>query len=297
MPLIHILLAILVAISWGLNFVISKLCMTTISPLLLATFRFLLTSIPVVFFIKRPAIKNRTILLYGFTMFAIPTVFMFSGIHAGVTAGIASLLMQLQSLLSVVFGIFFFKEKLHKLQILGISCALLGLMLIGANLDGSITLEGCVLIILAATSLAIGNIVAKKYLGNVDVFKLVVWGSFFTWPFLAAITCYKEGLSSVITSINNLTLIPTLAILIIAYIGTLFSFGTWHFLLHKHPIVNVAPFTLLVPLVGFICSRLLLNESFELWKLGALLLVGSGLAINIINVRYRRRVLLGKIND
>ena len=97
--------------------------------------------------------------------------------------------------------------------------------------------------------------------------------------------------------LGNLTWAPVIAMLIIAYAGTLFGFGMWHFLLHHHPISSVAPFTLLVPVVGFLGSMLLLNETLQPWKIGALLLVGTGLAINIISVRHKRRILLGKIND
>ncbi len=287
MHITHIILGLLVAVAWGINFVMAKICLVTLSPFMLAASRFILASFPAVFFVKRPHVPFMGILRYGLTMFAIPTLLMLVGIHAGVTAGIASLLMQLQSLLTVVLGIFFFHEKITRWQLLGISFAVLGLSLIGINLDGSITWQGCMLLIAAAASLAIGNVISKK-LGKVDMLGLVVWGSFFTWPILTSITLFFDGPEKILTSLSALTYAPIIAVLIIAYVGTLFGFGAWSFLLHHYPISSVAPFTLLVPVIGFLTSKLLLGETLQLWKIGALFCVCTGLAINIINMRYKK---------
>ncbi|MEI8300234.1 MAG: EamA family transporter, partial [Chlamydiota bacterium] len=75
------------------------------------------------------------------------------------------------------------------------------------------------------------------------------------------------------------------AILYITYLSTLIGFIIWSFLIRHYPLGTVAPFTLLVPIIGFISSFLVLKEPLEYWKIVAGLLVIIGLAINILGQR------------
>jgi O-acetylserine/cysteine efflux transporter len=61
----------------------------------------------------------------------------------------------------------------------------------------------------------------------------------------------------------------------------MFGYGCWAWLLARYPAATVAPLSLLVPVFGFAASALLLGEPLEPWKLGAGLLVMSGLALNL----------------
>jgi O-acetylserine/cysteine efflux transporter len=48
-----------------------------------------------------------------------------------------------------------------------------------------------------------------------------------------------------------------------------FGFGTWSFLLRRYPAAVVAPFTLLVPVVGMVSGVLCLGEAMPGWKLAS----------------------------
>ncbi len=285
MHFFHVILGLLVAIFWGVTFVAAKLALTTIPPLLFAAERFFLASIPAVFFIKKPAVPFSMIFRYGIMMFTFPFALLLSGMYMGVTAGIASLLVQLQGAFTILLGIIFFGERLHKWQILGMCCAGLGLMLIGFNVGGSITWPGLMLVIGGAAAIALGNVVSKK-IGKVDMLALVVWGSLVAWPPLLLMSFIFEGYDRIIHSVYMLGIVSIGAVCYVAYASTLFAFGAWSFLLHHYPISTVASFTLLVPVIGFLSSALILGEALQWWKIGALLLVGSGLAINIFGSRY-----------
>ena len=71
------------------------------------------------------------------------------------------------------------------------------------------------------------------------------------------------------------------AIAYLVYPVTLFGFALWSWLLSRHPATTVAPFTLLIPIVGFSSSALLLGEALPLWKIVAAILVITGLIINV----------------
>jgi len=58
--------------------------------------------------------------------------------------------------------------------------------------------------------------------------------------------------------------------------ATLFGFGSWTWLLHRHPASKVAPYSLVVPVFGIATAWLALDESPSLYELigGALVLCG-----------------------
>ncbi len=293
---IHVALNLLVVMAWGINFVALKIALTDIPPLLLAAERFFLASIPIIFFIKKPAIPFRLVIRYGIMMFTIPFALLLCGMYAGVSAGIAALLHQLQGPFTILLGVIILKEQIHKWQIIGIGCAGLGLMLIGFNTGGSVTLPGLMLIVLAACTTSIGNLSSKKT-GNVNMLSLVAWSSFVAWPPLLLISFLFEGYDKIAHSFTVLSTPAIAATCYVAYVSTLFCFATWSFLLHKYPFSTVIPFSLLVPIISLSGSAIMLQESLPWWKILALILVGSGVAINIFTARYKNKKLLGKLND
>jgi O-acetylserine/cysteine efflux transporter len=72
-----------------------------------------------------------------------------------------------------------------------------------------------------------------------------------------------------------------------AWPTTLAAFGIWAWLLRRHPAALIAPFTLLVPIVGMSCAVWLLGEPAHWWQLAGAALVLGGLALNVAS--YRRR--------
>ena len=288
MQSIHFALALLVVMVWGFNFVVIKVGLQEISPLLLGFARFFLTSIPAIFFIKRPKVPFRMVLWYGLVMFALQFALLFMGMYAGVTPGLASLLLQLQVFFTALLAISFFGEKLHLWQVIGALVAFSGIALVAMHLTGDITLTGFLLVIGAAASWGAGNVISKK-IGKVNMVSLVIWGSLVAWPPLLAISCFIEGPDKLFYTFQHLTWMSGGAVLYITYLSTLFGFGVWSWLLHHHPLGTIAPFTLLVPVFGILSSTLVLGEPLQSWKIFAALLVIAGLCINLLGPRIATR--------
>lgn len=61
----HLLLAIAIMAVWGSNFVVIKLALAHLPPLLLAALRFTLVLIPAAFFLRRPAVSWGNLAAYG----------------------------------------------------------------------------------------------------------------------------------------------------------------------------------------------------------------------------------------
>lgn len=289
MRLHHVALAILVVAIWGLNFVVIKVGLKEIQPILLCALRFFLVAFPAVFLIKRPAASWRMVVGFGLVMFSLQFALLFSGMHAGTTAGIASLLLQVQVFFTVLLAVLFLGEKPSVWQIVGALISFSGIGLVMANLGGEISINGLALIIAAAASWGVGSLISKK-LGQVDMLALVVWSSLVAWPPLLALSFFLEQSSWTAETISQISWLTVGAIGYIVYPSTLIGFSTWSWLLSRYPAATVAPFTLLVPIFGFTASTLVLGEPLSIWKISAAALVIAGLSINLFASRIAIRI-------
>ncbi len=279
MKIQHLIMSILLAAIWGFNFVVIKFGLKFIPPLLFSFIRFFLVSMPAIFFIKPPAVPIKLIAVYGITAFALQFALLFLGINMGVTAGIASLLFQVQVFFSIFLAIIFLKETINIQQIIGSIIAFFGIILIGMNLSGDVSLIGFVLILTSAAAWGTGSIMSKKF-NTSNFIGLVVWGGLFAWPLLLLMSIIFEGTEQIINSFYQHNYISMLAIVYIAYIATFLGFYIWNILLSKYPVSTIAPFCLLVPIFGMVSSILLLDETLDWWKIVATCLIISGLYIN-----------------
>ena len=141
MSLIHLLLVILIVLVWGFNFVVIKIGLQGVPPFFLVFLRFFLTSVPAIFFIKKPEVPFRWVLTYGLILFALQFSLLFWSMAEGLSSGLASILLQLQAFFTVLFAFFFFREKPNRWQIVGGAISFSGIGLVGMNLGGELLLQ------------------------------------------------------------------------------------------------------------------------------------------------------------
>jgi O-acetylserine/cysteine efflux transporter len=287
MPIPHLLLVLLVVLVWGINFIFVKLALQDMSPLLLCALRFLLASIPAIFFIKPPKVPFKMILGYGFFMFAFQFSLVFMGMYVGMTPGMASLIMQVQVFFSMFFAVLLFGEQPQFTQIFGALVSFAGIGIVAFHFDQHVSLLGFACILGAAASWGIGNLIAKK-MNTTDLISVVVWGSFVICLPMFAAALLLEGSQSFVNSYQHITWTGVGSLMYIVYASTWLGYGVWNWLLGRYPVNVVVPFTLLIPLVGIISSVVVFGEPFQFWKLVACLLVISGLCINIFSARFFR---------
>jgi O-acetylserine/cysteine efflux transporter len=77
------------------------------------------------------------------------------------------------------------------------------------------------------------------------------------------------------------------AVFFIVYFSTHIGYGAWGFLMKSYSTSVVVPFTLLVPVVGFISSALYLGEKLPYWKLLASLFILGGLIFGLLEKQVR----------
>ncbi|MFT0545271.1 EamA family transporter [Allopusillimonas ginsengisoli] len=298
MPLKDWLAALAVITAWGLNFVVIKLGLSEVPPLLLGALRFGLVAVPAVFFIRRPAVPWHIVVLYGLTISLGQFVFLFVAMSVGMPAGLASIVLQSQAFFTVLIAAILMGEGVRWHNVLGMLVAAVGLGLIQAGAaSGTMTLTGFMLTLVAALSWATGNIVVKragnlaaKGAGQLDMLSLVVWGALIPpLPFLG-LSLYFEGAPAIVSSLHNITYVGVLAVFYLAVVATVVGYSLWGRLLARHPASKVAPLSLLIPVLGLLSSSWLLGERLTMAQWLGGLVVMVGLAVNVFGQRLRSRL-------
>ena len=84
--------ALLVVILWGLNFYFIHLGLLDTSPYLLGFLRFICVIFPAIFFIKKPNVPWKWLILYGLFISFGQFSFLYGAIAAGMPTGLAAII-------------------------------------------------------------------------------------------------------------------------------------------------------------------------------------------------------------
>ncbi|WP_375450784.1 EamA family transporter [uncultured Devosia sp.] len=288
MPFRDLLLALVVVIIWGLNFVAIKWGVAEISPFLLTALRYIGCALPAVFFIRKPAVSWRLLIVYGVSVGVLQFSLLFSAIQLGMPAGLASLVMQMQVFFTMALAVLFLGERPGPFQIGGAAVALVGLGAIAAEQLGGAVLLPLLMTLGAALFWGISNIATKRA-GTVDMLGFVVWGSLVPPIPMLALSLLFEG-PQAFAALGTVSLLAIGSVLFIAYGSTLLGYGAWAVLLGRHPASLVAPFSLLVPVVGFAAAMVLLGEAVSGLEIFGSALIFLGLVINVFGRRLLARL-------
>tara|TARA_R110001583_G_scaffold6499_1_gene32802 strand:- start:24039 stop:24908 length:870 start_codon:yes stop_codon:yes gene_type:complete len=284
-----LILGVLVMIVWGLNFSVIKLGVNEIDPLLLTALRFTLATFPAIFFVKKPDVSWLYLAVYGW-LFAIGIWGMATwSIQAGLSAGMASVLLQMNVVFGLFLGYFLLKEKVATKKMVGSSIALAGLLLSLTVTDGSITQSGLMLILIAALSWSLASITVKKA-GTKQVFAFSLWAMAFAPIPLFLIVYLQSGTEEFVQLSTQFNGRVIFSVLFQAYPVTLLGYWIWNRLLITYPLTTVAPLTLLVPIFGLLGGVLFYQEEVGMIKLIASLCVVSGILIGFVNLKKFNRV-------
>jgi O-acetylserine/cysteine efflux transporter len=281
LPLTHLLLAVTVAGVWGTNFVVIKVALAHLPPLLFAALRFAIAFLPGAFFLKRPVVPWANLAAYGVVIGAGQFGLLYIAMEKDISPGLASIVIQTQVFFTIGLVMWFSSERLQRFQWIALLLAGAGLATIALSGGSSATPLGLVLVLLAALAWGCGNSLARSA-GPANVLSYVVWASLFSFPPLLVLSLLFEGWSAIRAGIVGSDWLTWAAVLYQSAGNTLFGYATWAWLLARHPAATISPVALLVPVFGMSASALLLSEPMPAWKLVAAGLVFSGLALNLI---------------
>jgi O-acetylserine/cysteine efflux transporter len=277
-----IFLAAIAATLWGLSFIASAVALEALSPPQLTALRFMMAACPALV-VARPPVAWTALVTIGLTLFAGQFLLLFVALAMGLPPGLASVTQQTQVLFSVVLAAVFLGDTPRRRSVAGMLIAFLGLGLIALSVGRTGPIAALAVGVTAAFSWAIGNVLIKR-LGPVPMLPLVAWLSLIP-PLPALAVSYFYPGPGLFTAIAAARWSSLGAVLYLGLAATLVAYAIWGRLLTRYPTSMVAPFTLLVPVIGVAAAALLLDERFTALRTGGIALMLCGVAVAIITPR------------
>ncbi len=274
----HRLLAVIVTLIWGINFVVIEAGLRDVPPLVLTALRFVASALPLVFLVPRPTARPRYVVGYGLALGVFKFGMLFTAMADGMPAGLASLVLQLQALFSLALAALVIGERPSGTQVAGAVVATSGVALLATGGVGRFAMVGFLLTVGAAACWAVANVVVRAS-GETRPLSLLAWSSLVPPVPLLGLSALVDGPGSVAHALTHLTVRALLALAFVAYLSTLVGFGLWNRLIGLYSVSRVAPFSLLVPVFGLAAAWLVDGEPVT-WRLvGCAALVLAGLAL------------------
>jgi O-acetylserine/cysteine efflux transporter len=257
------LLAAVVAVLWGANFLAIHVGLEHYPPLLLAGLRFAVLAIPTVLLVPRPRVPLRWLIGYGLGFGTVQFLFLFVAMDVGMPTGLASLVLQASAPFTVLLGAVLLRERMSARQVVGTTLAVVGLLAIAMAQAQAAALIPLVLTLVGALGWAFGNL-AARLADPPNPLHLTLWMSVVPPIPLLAASLLTEGPAADWASLRaavTLEGVPgVLAIAYLAILATVLGSGIWTTLMRRYPAGVVAPYSLLVPVVGIALAAAALGE-------------------------------------
>ncbi|SFV37435.1 O-acetylserine/cysteine efflux transporter [Devosia crocina] len=284
MPIRHILLALLVVAIWGFNFVVIKLSVEALPPILAAALRFAAAAFPAVLFVRPPKAPAWIVIGFGISFGFALYAFLNIAIAWGMPAGLSSLVLQTQAFFTMAMAFLFLGERPRRFQIIGAAVAFGGIGVIALERLEGAGFVPLLMVVLAAAAWGLANVLTKKA-GKVNAVSFTVWGSLAAPLPLLALSLAAEGGDTILAALAGFSPSDAALIAFLAYPATLLGGGIWSWLLGHHPASTVAPFTLLVPITGLLSGYLVFGETITPVEIAGGALVILGLIVTLLKSR------------
>ena len=288
-----LLLALAVVVAWGVNFVVIEVGLEDFPPLLFSALRFFFAAIPAIFILGRPRVAWRYVIGVGLALGVAKFGLLFIAMDRGVPAGLSSLVLQSQVIFTVLFAVAVLRERPRPTQVIGIMIACVGMVLIMLDRGLSAPLGALVLVIAAGACWGVSNTITR-YAKPQDTLRFMVWVSAVAVVPLLLLSLLTEGPRADLHALRGIELTGIGAIGYLAFVATLFGFGVWGYLLRQYDASTVAPFSLLVPIVGMGAAWLLRGEAVGPQQAIAAVLVIGGMACTVVRRRTPRTAESGE---
>ncbi|AMM26908.1 EamA family transporter [Variovorax sp. PAMC 28711] len=274
-----------VVVIWGLNFVAMKFSLRDFTPFQLGAARYVFAALPLVLLVKRPQLPMRWLVYYGLAQGVGQFGLLFVALQAGMTAALASVVMQTQLFFTTLLGVVLLHERIGGPLRIGLALAAIGLgcfalNFVGGGAAGGTTLLGLLLNLCAAAMWGVSNIITRKAQQShphYDALGFVVWSSLVPiLPFVAMSLLFDPV--AVRWQWLHASVGAWLGAAYLGWVATILAYAMWTGLFKRHPANRVAPFSLGVPVVGLAAGMGLLGETITAWQWAGIAFVVAALA-------------------
>jgi O-acetylserine/cysteine efflux transporter len=280
----QIFLALIVPITWGFGYALTKIGMDQFTPLLLMSLRFGIAGLILVWFTKPPWGFMRELFIIAFIGSTIQYGFTYYGLK-GIDVSTASILVQLEGPILALLSTLILKERLGWPRALGMGLAFTGVIVIAGEPRLSDSLDSVALVITGAVFWAIAQIMISR-LKSLSGVTILAWVAIIATPQMLLISLIiEEGQWEAIKTAN---FVDWSIVFYLSFIMTVIGYSVWYHLLRICDVSKISPFLMLLPVTSIIAGIVLLNEQFTLAMGIGGLLVMTGVASTLI--KWRRPI-------
>ena len=287
MSINQILLALIVPITWGFGYALTKIGMDQFTPLLLMSLRFGIAGLVLVWFTKPPWKYMRELFIIAFIGSTIQYGFTYYGLK-GIDVSTASILVQLEGPILALLSTLILKERLGWPRALGMGLAFTGVIVIAGEPRLNDSLDSVALVITGAVFWAIAQIMISR-LKSLSGITILAWVAIIATPQMLLISLLiEEGQWE---SIKSADLVDWSIVFYLSFIMTVIGYSVWYHLLRICDVSKISPFLMLLPVTSIIAGMTLLDEQFTLTMGIGGVLVMTGVASTLIKWRESTKQL------
>lgn len=291
-----LLSALAVVIIWGTNFVAMKIGLRDLTPFQMGAARYVFAILPLILFVKPPKLPAKWVLAYGLSQGVGQFGLLFLSLKVGMSASLASVILQTQVFFTAIFGFMLLKEPTSRALLAGLALAAVGLLCFATSSlqaihSADITPAGFALCLAGAAMWAVSNIVvrrAQQATPGFDVISFIVWcGAVPIVPFVLLSLAFDDP-----STRWHWVGAPFATWVAVAYIGwmsTIVGYAMWTRLLKRYPVNRVAPFSLGVPVVGIASGMVALGDTITSWQWAGIALIVAALVCTMFGGRWLDR--------
>ncbi len=291
---------VLFVLLWSTGFIMARFGMETAEPASFLSIRFSLAALALLALaLLFPKFKTKKVqwkqlahaAVAGVLLQAVYLGGVFAGVNEGIGAGLSSLIVGIQPVLTVLLAALWLSEKLNKTKIIGITLGFIGVALVTAEwsqVDDVISVKGIGFCIAALLGITLGTLYQKRFCQSIDLhFNMIaqyVASALFLLPFALMFESYS------IDWTPKLQLVMIWLVLVLS-LGAVFLL-MW--LIKVGEAGRVSTLFFLVPPVVAIEAWWLFNEPLTLTVIIGTLLCIMGVGIVSGTFTNLRIVTLGK---
>ena len=271
-------LALAIALlGWGGNFLAIRYAVLEIPSWTALSMRLCLVAILLAVFLRNPIPHFKYYL--WITLALVPGHFGLLFLASQLTTNVSaiSLFIQLNPAIALLFAWILLREKPGRRRVIGLMMAFSAMLILyyEPNLLGA----GLALMVATLSAMFMGlySVLLRSMPSSIRPIDIIGWTAIFGTPLVASIAYFLEG--SPFTTLANVTSQGYLAVLYSTIVSSIISHGCWAWLCRRHPVAQVVPYSLLVPIVTISLAALLLDEQITKQMLFAIAILCTGLLI------------------
>ena len=276
MPRSHFALALIMSLVFGAGWVFGKTATSHFSPILVAMFRFGFSGILLVAIFGWPKVSVWKLWVASACALGIPYSFSYIGLSQ-LDVSITVLLVQLEAPILITLSAILLREIPNRAAIVGILLAVAGVVLVVGAPTSERHYFAITMVMVSMFIWAVGQIQVRRFGLDDGGLKLLGALCLLAAPQLLVLSLIFE--SDQAAAIRQASALVWMQVIYLGLGMPVVGQGTWFYLVARHPLHDVAPFLLLVPVFSIAAGVAFLQETLSGMAIMGGILIISGVAV------------------